>query len=52
LGEAATPSIVDVSHGSSYSAYCSDWPKPFDIPFMASESDIKAAMKDVIDIIG
>jgi hypothetical protein len=24
LGEAATPSIVDVSHGSSYSAYCSD----------------------------
>jgi hypothetical protein len=41
-----------VSQSSSYSAYCSNRPRPFDIPFMAAESDIKTAMKDTIDIIG
>jgi hypothetical protein len=50
LGEAATPSSVDVSQSSSYSAYCSDRPRPFDIPCMAAKSDIKAAMKNVMDI--
>jgi hypothetical protein len=52
LREAATPSSVDVSHSSSYSAYCSDRPGSSHIPFMVAESDIKAAMKDAMDIIG